>query len=466
MAQSDDATNTKHPLGVPGGRDSTLDSWTAIAERQCPVDPGLYVEYDVKRGLRDQTGRGVLAGLTRIGDVVGTTAEGDTLVPAPGRLLYRGIEIEDLVDGFVAEGQPGFEETAYLLLFGELPTKVQLGEFDAYLSEMRKMPRSFIHDGILRMPSRDIMNAMMRGVLGLYTLDSSPDDTSTRSVLRQSLHLIAKFPMLAVYAYQAYLDEFHGKSLVIHRPRPECSTAENFLHMLRPDSKYTELEALVLDMTLVLHAEHGGGNNSSFTTHVVSSTGTDTYSAIAASLGSLKGPRHGGANLKVVGMFDDLRTCINDWEDDDQIANYLHRLLKKEAFDRAGLVYGMGHPVYSVSDPRTLILRDYAEKLAAEKGFSEEFALHARVERIAPLVVAAQRRLYKGVSANVDFYSGFVYRMLDIPAELFTPLVAISRVVGWSAHRLEELANGGKIIRPAYKSVSPLQTYVPLRDRV
>ena len=309
------------------------------------------------------------------------------------------------------------------------------------------------------------MNAMMRGVLGLYTLDLQADDTSTRNVLRQSLHLIAKFPMLAVYAYQAYLEKFYDKSLVIHKPEPSYSTAENFLHMLRPDSSFTELEALVLDMTLVLHAEHGGGNNSSFTTHVVSSTGTDTYSSIAASLGSLKGPRHGGANIKVVGMFDDLRNTVTDWEDDEQIADYIHNLLDKNAFDRAGLVYGMGHAVYSVSDPRAVILRTYAEKLASEKGFSEEFELHKRVERLAPLIVAAKRRTYKGVSANVDFYSGFVYRMLDIPAELYTPLFAISRIVGWSAHRLEELANGGKIIRPAYKSVSPIQPYVPLKDR-
>ena len=465
MAQDDNSAPIQPHLGVPIGRDASLDAWTVIANDCCPVDPGLYVEYDVKRGLRDQTGRGVMAGLTRIGDVVGTRIEGDQLVPAPGQLLYRGIEITDLVKGFVAEGQPGFEETAYLLLFGKLPNISQLEEFDAYLSDMRKMPRSFIHDGILRMPSRDAMNAMMRGVLGLYTLDLQADDTSTRNVLRQSLHLIAKFPMLAVYAYQAYLDKFHDKSLVIHRPEPSYSTAENFLHMLRPDSKFTELEALVLDMTLVLHAEHGGGNNSSFTTHVVSSTGTDTYSAIAASLGSLKGPRHGGANLKVVGMFDDLRDTLTDWKDDEQIADYLHRVLNKEAFDHTGLVYGMGHPVYSVSDPRAIILRGYAEKLAAEKGYSEEFELHTRVERLAPLIVSAQRRLYKGVSANVDFYSGFVYRMLDIPSELFTPLFAISRVVGWSAHRLEELANGGKIIRPAYKSVSALQDYVPLKDR-
>jgi len=465
MAQTNDAIAPKTPLGVPSGRETVLDNWASIAGEQSAVDPGLYVEYDVKRGLRDQTGRGVLAGLTRIGDVVGTVPEGDQLVPAPGQLLYRGIEITDLVDGFVAEHQHGFEETAYLLLFGALPNREQLAEFDEYLSAMRRMPRPFIHDGILRMPSKDIMNAMMRGVLGLYTLDPNADDTSTRNVLRQSLHLIAKLPMLAVYAYQAYLDEFHGKSLVIHRPEPDCSTAENFLHMLRPDSRFTKLEALVLDMTLVLHAEHGGGNNSSFTTHVVSSTGTDTYSAIAASLGSLKGPRHGGANLKVVGMFDDLKQRITDWEDDAQIADYLHLLLQKQAFDRSGLVYGMGHPVYSVSDPRADILRTYAKKLADEKGFSEEFELHARVERIAPLIVSAQRRLYKGVSANVDFYSGFVYRMLDIPAELYTPLFAISRIVGWSAHRLEELANGGKIIRPAYKSVSPLQEYVPLGSR-
>ncbi|PKQ36846.1 MAG: citrate synthase [Actinobacteria bacterium HGW-Actinobacteria-1] len=465
MAQAKTVISSQAPLGVPSGREAALDAWTAIADERSVVDPGLYVEYDVKRGLRDQNGRGVLAGLTRIGDVVGTVADGDQLVPAPGSLLYRGIEITDLVDGFVAEHQHGFEETAYLLLFGSLPNKAQLDEFDGYLSEMRRMPRSFIHDGILRMPSQDIMNAMMRGVLGLYTLDPNADDTSTRNVLRQSLHLIAKLPMLAVYAYQAYLDEFHGKSLVIHRPDPDCSTAENFLHMLRPDSTFTKLEALVLDMMLVLHAEHGGGNNSSFTTHVVSSTGTDTYSAIAASLGSLKGPRHGGANIKVVGMLDDLSEKVSDWEDDEQIADYLHLMLEKKAFDKSGLIYGMGHPVYSVSDPRAVLLRAYAEKLAAEKGFSKEFALHARVERIAPLIVSAQRRLYKGVSANVDFYSGFVYRMLDIPPELYTPLFAISRVVGWSAHRLEEIANGGKIIRPAYKSVCPRQEYVPLKDR-
>jgi citrate synthase len=464
MSMAIDETPAR-PLDVPRGREGLLNDWTEVVERNSAVDPSLYVEYDVKRGLRDQNGKGVLAGLTRIGDVVGTTTEGDHLVPAPGQLLYRGIEITDLVNGFAAEGQHGFEETAYLLLFGELPNRSELAEFDEYLSGMRKMPRAFTHDGILRMPSRDMMNAMMRGVLGLYTLDPQSDDITPRNVLRQSLHLVAKLPMLAVYAYQAYLDEFHNKSLVIHRPEPGYSTAENFLHMLRTDSSFTELEALVLDLNLVLHAEHGGGNNSSFTTHVVSSTGTDTYSAMAAALGSLKGPRHGGANLKVVGMFDDMRETITDWNDDEQIGDYIHKLLDGDAFDRRGLVYGMGHPVYSVSDPRTTILRGYAEKLAAEKGFSDEFALHARFERIAPLIISAKRRTYKGVSANVDFYSGFVYRMLDIPAELYTPLFACSRIVGWSAHRLEELTSGSKLIRPAYKSVSPERRYVPLDER-
>jgi len=453
------------PLGVPTGRDAVLDGWTDIAERMCPVDPALYVEYDVKRGLRDRTGRGVLTGLTLIGDVVGSAIEGDQLVPAPGQLFYRGIEVSDLVSGFVAGGQHGFEETAYLLLFGELPTAEQLSEFEAYLADMRRMPRSFVHDGILRMPSRDMMNAMMRGVLGLYTLDPEGSSTTTRNVLRQSLHLIAKLPLLAVYAYQAYLDEFHHKSLVIHRPEPEYSTAENFLHTLRPTSEFTDLEALILDVMLVLHAEHGGGNNSTFATHVVSSTGTDTYSSIVASLGSLKGPRHGGANLKVVQMMEDLKSEVSDWTDDEHIADYLHRVLAKEAFDRAGLIYGMGHPVYSVSDPRTVILRGYAERLANERGLADEYALHERVERLAPLIVSATHRVYKGVSANVDFYSGFLYRMLDIPAELYTPLFAISRVVGWSAHRLEELANGGKLIRPAYKSVAGLKDYTPIEKR-
>lgn len=465
LTPSENTEKTPRPKPTAAERTAALDEWTGLAEAHNRVDPELYPEYDVKRGLRDQTGKGVLAGLTQIGDVVGTVAEGDKLVPAPGLLFYRGIEITDLVNGFVVDGHHGFEETAYLLLFGGLPDTKRLTQFDEYLSAMRSMPRSFVYDSILTTPSRDIMNAMARGVLALYTLDKQADNTSTCNVLRQSLHLIAKFPMLAVYAYQAYLEEFFGKSLVIHRPVQGYSTAENFLHMLRPDSSFTKLESLVLDMMLVLHAEHGGGNNSSFTTHVVSSTGTDTYSAIAASLGSLKGPRHGGANIKAAQMLEDLKSNITDWSDDQQIADYLHRVLNKEAFDKTGLVYGMGHPVYSVSDPRAIILRDYAGQLAEAKGFTEEFELYKRVEGIAPLVIAAKRRMFKGVSANVDFYSGFVYRMLDVPPELYTPLFAISRVVGWSAHRLEELANGGKIIRPAYKSVASRQEYAPLGDR-
>ncbi len=442
-----------------------LDRWSRMAEASSQVDPELYVRHDVKRGLRDVTGKGVVAGLTRIGDVVGYRQEGETSVPAPGQLYYRGIEIADLVRGFSAEGRHGFEETCYLLLFGELPGGDELGIFEQTLASYRKLPRGFVHDVILRMPSRDIMNAMARGVLGMYVLDKRAEDTSIENVLRQSLHLISKFPMLSVYAYQAYLEEFRNKSLVIHRPMAELSTAENFLHMLRPNSRYTPLEATLLDLTLVLQAEHGGGNNSSFTAHVVSSSGTDTYSAVAASLGSLKGPKHGGANIKVVGMFEDLKANVRDWEDDEEIESYLLRVLNKESFDKTGLIYGMGHPVYSVSDPRTIILRDYAAQLADEKGLAEEYRLHERVERLAPQAIAKKRTVYKGVSANVDFYSGFVYTMLGIPAELYTPLFAVARVVGWCAHRIEELASGGKIIRPAYKGVNSRREYVPLAER-
>lgn len=442
-----------------------LERWSSMAEQSSIVEPALYAEYGVNRGLRDVSGHGVLAGLTQIGEVVAYKAVGDKSVPIPGQLIYRGIDINDLVEGFVSEGRRGFEETCYLLLFGVLPNKKELGVFGEQLATNRALPRNFVHDAILRMPSRDTMNAMARGVLSLYTLDKNPNDTSVSNVLRQSLHLISKFPMLAVYAYLAHLEEFHGTSLVIHRPVRELSTAENFLHMLRPNSKYTELEAKVLDLALVLQAEHGGGNNSSFTAHVVSSSGTDTYAAVAAALGSLKGPRHGGANVKVVEMFDDLKKQVRDWEDEDEIKAYLMRILKKEAFDGSGLIYGMGHAVYSVSDPRALILRSYADELAGEKGVSDEFHLHERVERLATEAICHERTVYKGVSANVDFYSGFVYRMLDIPPELYTPLFAMARIVGWSAHRIEELANRGKVIRPAYKSVAPRGTYVALADR-
>ena len=435
-------------------------SGMAVASSQ--VDSALYAKYDVKRGLRDVNGKGVLAGLTQIGDVQ-AHPEGDAT--GPGHLIYRGMDVEDLVAGFLPEGRPGFEETCYLLLSGELPNRAELADFRGLLGSYRILPDDFVHDSLLKLSSRDMMNAMAQSILALYVFDDRADDVSIPNVLRQCLKLVATFPLLAAYSYQAYVYYYGKGSLVIHAPRPDLSTAENFLHMLRNDSRYTPLEAQLLDLALVLHAEHGGGNNSSFTTHVVTSSLTDTYSAIAAAMGSLKGPRHGGANAKVVAMFEDLKREVQDWANEKQIADYLQRLLKKDAFDRAGLIYGIGHAVYSVSDPRTIILRGQVEKLAAEKGLAEEMALYERVERLAPEIIGHERKMYKGVSANVDFYSGFLYRLLEIPPELFTPIFAIARIAGWSAHRLEELANGGKIIRPAYKSVAPRRSYVPLAER-
>ncbi|MDZ4179843.1 MAG: citrate/2-methylcitrate synthase [Coriobacteriia bacterium] len=433
----------------PETADATFERWSGMAKASSLIDTELYTQYDVKRGLRDVSGKGVLAGLTQIGDVVGSAADGDAYVPIPGELVYRGIEINDLVNGFLAEGRLGFEETTYLVLFGELPNEEELALFKRTLAASRDLPRHFVHDAILRMPSRDLMNAMARAVLAMYTRDENPDDTSIPAVLRQSVQLIASFPVLAVYAYQAHASQFLDSSMVIHKPQAGYSSAENILHMLRPDSRFTELEARVLDLTLVLHAEHGGGNNSSFTAHVVSSTGTDTYATIAASLGSLKGPKHGGANIKMVHMFDDIRNTVSDWNDDEAIEAYLRRILAKEAFDRSGLIYGMGHPVYSVSDPRTIILRETARELATANGLADEYDLLTKVEQLAPSAIAKTRTVYKGVSANVDFYSGYVYRMLHIPEELYTPLFAVSRIVGWCAHRLEELANNGYIIRPS-----------------
>lgn len=445
--------------------DPLLDRWSRMAVESSCIDPSLYAAYDVKRGLRDLSGRGVLAGLTHIGDVVGYVPEGDSFVPCPGKLYYRGIEIGDLISGLQAGRRHGFEETAYLLLFGALPDRAELDAFTARLASERVLPRHFVNDVILPMPSRDIMNAMARGVLALYTLDDEPDDTTPRTVLRQSVRLISTFPMLAVYAYQASAHRFKNGSLFIHRPDAQLSAAENLLHMMRPDSRHTASEAAVLDMLLVIHAEHGGGTNSSFAARVVSSSATDTYSTIAAALGSLKGPRHGGANIKVVQMLDELKAAVGDWSDEEEIGAYLTRVLNKEAFDRSGLVYGMGHPVYSVSDPRTIILRECAERLSAEKGFEAEFRLYATVETLAPRVIAERRKVYKGVSANVDFYSGFIYRMLGIPEELFTPLFAVSRIVGWCAHHIEEITGGGRVIRPAYKSLSTPREYVPLDQR-
>ena len=439
-----------------------IERLSAMAAASCQVDSTLYVQYDVKRGLRDINGKGVRAGLTQIGDVQ-AHPEGDET--GPGHLIYRGIDIDDLVAGFLADGRPGFEETTYLLLAGELPNRAELKGFCDLLGSWRGLPDSFVHDSLLKLSSRDVMNAMAQSILAMYILDDQAEDVSLTNVLRQCLQLIAVFPLLAAYSYQAYT-YFYGKgSLVIHAPRPELSTAANFLHMLRNDSAFTPLEAQLLDLALVLHAEHGGGNNSSFTTHVVTSSLTDTYSTIAAAMGSLKGPRHGGANAKVVAMVEDMKREVKDWTNDDQISDYLRRLLKKEAFDRAGLIYGIGHAVYSTSDPRSIILRGQVEKLAAEKGLAAEMDLYRRVERLAPEIISTQRKMYKGVSANVDFYSGFLYRLLEIPAELFTPIFALSRIAGWSAHRIEELANGGKIIRPAYKSVAPRRDYQPLAAR-
>lgn len=429
------------------------------------IDPSLYGKYDVKRGLRDINGKGVLTGLTEIAEVRSYITVDSEMIPCEGKLFYRGLDIEDIVNGFVSEKRFGFEETTYLLLFGKLPTKEELDSFNALLGHYRSLPTSFVRDIIMKAPSHDMMNTLARSVLTLYSYDDAADDISIPNVLRQCLQLIALFPQLSVYGYQAYKHYHDGQSLFIHSPDPNLSTAENILHLLRPDSKYTELEARILDIALVIHADHGGGNNSTFTTHVVSSSGTDTYSTIAASLGSLKGPKHGGANIKVIQMFDDMMEHVSDWTDEDEIKSYLSDLLNKKAFDKAGLIYGMGHAVYSISDPRARIFKGYVEKLSKAKGLDKEFALYSAVERLAPEVIAKERQIYKGVSANVDFYSGFVYRMLGLPTELYTPIFAIARISGWSAHRIEELINAGKIIRPAYKNVAKHIDYVPMSDR-
>lgn len=429
------------------------------------IDPELYVKYDVKRGLRDISGKGVLTGLTEICEVRSYTIVDNDYVPCEGKLFYRGIDVEEFIDGFISEGRFGFEEASYLLLFGNLPSKEEMTEFTELLEKYRELPPSFVRDIIMKAPSKDMMNTLARSVLTLYSYDDKADDISLENVLRQSLMLIAVFPLLSVYGYQAYSHYYYNKSLVIHPPMAGLSTAENILYMLRPNKKFTELEAKILDIALVLHAEHGGGNNSSFTTHVVTSSGTDTYSSVAASIGSLKGPRHGGANIKVMQMFDDMKEQIKDWADEEEVSEYLRNLLNKKAFDKSGLIYGMGHAVYSISDPRANVLKQYVKNLSEEKGLMKEFGLYEMVERLAPEIIGQERKMYKGVSANVDFYSGFVYHMLDLPKELYTPIFAIARIAGWSAHRLEELSNAGKIIRPAYKSVSKRRSYVSMSDR-
>jgi len=436
-----------------------------LCEKNDQIDPELYSKYEVKRGLRDISGRGVLTGLTEIAEVRSYIMQDCEMIPCEGKLFYRGIDIEDIVAGFIAEKRFGYEEVTYLLLFGVLPNEKELEDFKNLLADYCTLPTSFVRDIIMKAPSSDMMNTLARSVLTLYAYDPKPNDTSIPNVLRQCMQLISLFPMLSVYGYQAYRHYMEGQSLVIHAPERELSTAENILMTLRPDKKYSELEAHILDVALVLHMEHGGGNNSTFTTHVVSSSGTDTYATIAASLGSLKGPKHGGANIKVTQMFADIKENVSDWTDEEQVADYLAKILNKQGFDKSGLIYGMGHAVYSISDPRANIFKGFVEKLSKEKGRDEEFELYSLVERLAPEVIAKERKIYKGVSANVDFYSGFVYSMLDLPEELYTPIFAIARIVGWSAHRIEELISAGKIIRPAYKNVAPHRDYVPLDQR-
>ena len=437
-----------------------------LSEEASQIDSELYYKYDVKRGLRDLNGKGVLAGLTEISDVHSKDIINGQEVPCKGELYYRGRNVKDLVKGFVSEKRYGFEEIAYLLLFGTLPNKKELDTFTTLLNDYRtQLPSGFVRDIIMKAPSSDMMNTLARSVLTLYSYDDRADDITIPNVLRHCLQLISIIPLLSVYGYQAYQHYHNGKSLYIHTPSHELSMSENFLHILRADSKYSQLEAQILDLALVLHMEHGGGNNSTFTTHVISSSGTDTYSVVAASLGSLKGPRHGGANIKVVQMFEDMKEHVKDWEDDDEIRAYLNALLNKDAFDHSGLIYGIGHAVYSLSDPRAEIFRSFVSSLSEEKHKSAEFRLAAAVERLAPEVIGEKRKIYKGVSANVDFYSGFVYQMMDLPVELYTPIFAMARIVGWSAHRIEELANNGKIIRPAYKNIHESVKYVPLAER-
>ncbi len=437
-----------------------------MCQKNGKINSLLYNKYDVKRGLRDINGKGVLTGLTEISEIKSSEINEEGVnVPCEGKLYYRGIDVEDIIAGFGKDERFGFEEVTYLLLFGKMPNKRELSSFTELLGQYRCIPPNFVRDIIMKKPSQDIMNALARSVLMLYSYDEKADDISISNVVRQSLQLISELPLLAVYSYQAYRHYHQGGSLIIHEPKPELSTAENILYLLRDDKKYTQLEAEILDVALVLHAEHGGGNNSTFTTHVVTSSGTDTYSTIVSSLASLKGPKHGGANIKVVKMFNDIKENVKDWDDEDELTAYLELILHKKAFDKTGLIYGMGHAVYSLSDPRANVFKGYVESLSIEKGMEKEFRLYANVERIASRLISQERKIYKGVSANVDFYSGFVYSMLGLPTELYTPIFAIARISGWSAHRIEELINAGKIIRPAYMNVCERREYVRLDDR-
>ncbi len=443
-----------------------IEKLSILAERNDPINPDLYQKYDVKRGLRNANGTGVLVGLTRIGDVVGyEVGANKEKIPVPGRLLYRGYDVVDLIRDAEANDDYCYEQCAYLLLFGELPNKAELAEFRAFIGESRTLPPNFTEDMIMKAPSQDIMNKLARGVLASYSYDENPEDRSVENNLRQCIELISRFSTLAAYGYQARRRYYENKSMYIHNPLPELSTAENFLHLIRPDCQYTKLEAEILDLALILHAEHGGGNNSSLTVHVVSSADTDTYSAIAAAVGSLKGRRHGGANIRVVEMMDEIKANVKDWSNEKEVRGYLYKIAKKEAFDYSGKIYGMGHAVYTISDPRALLLREKAKKLAEEKNCMEEYNLYRMVEEIAPEIIMEVHHSDKQICANVDLYSGFVYTMLNIPRELYTPIFAISRIAGWSAHRIEELVAGGRIYRPAYKNVCEERKYVPLDRR-
>lgn len=436
-----------------------------LAVHNDPINPDLYKKYDVKRGLRNANGTGVLVGLTRIGDVVGYELKDGEKIAIPGRLIYRGYNVEDLIKDAEQNKQFGFEQCAYLLLFGELPTKEKLERFTSYLGECRILPENFTEDMIMKAPSKDIMNKMARGVLASYSYDDDPENKSVGNVIKQCIQLIARFSTLAAYGYQAKRRYYDNKSMFIHNPKADLSTAESFLRLIRADKSYSRLEAETLDLALILHAEHGGGNNSSLTVHVVSSADTDTYSAIAAAVGSLKGSRHGGANIRVVEMMDELKANVKDWSSEKEVSDYLYKIARKEAYDKSGLIYGMGHAIYTISDPREILLKAKAKELAKEKGCMEEFELYNMIERLAPSIIQDVHNSDKKVCANVDFYSGFVYTMLNIPRELFTPIFAISRIAGWSAHRIEEIVSGGRIYRPAYKNVSPERDFVPLANR-
>jgi citrate synthase len=442
-----------------------IEKLGVMAQKNNQIDPQLYGKFNVKRGLRDSDGTGVLVGLTEIGEVHAYIMDENEKVPVEGRLLYRGIDINEFTNGFQKDKRSGFEECCYLLLFGELPNAEELEKFKKLLATKRSLPNNFTEDMILRAPSSNIMNNLARAVLALYSYDENPEDMSIKNVLRQCIELIARFPTMAAYGFQAKSHYYNGNSLFIHSPRPELSTAENILHMIRPDSQYTPLEAEILDLALVLHAEHGGGNNSTFATHVVASSGTDTYSAIAAAIGSLKGCKHGGANIKVMEMMEDIKSHVADWDDEEEIAGYLEKILRKQAFDKSGLIYGIGHAVYTLSDPRTAILKRKAVSLAKEKEMYKEFRLYNAIEKLAPRMFYEVKGSDKAMCANVDFYSGFVYKMLNIPMELYTPIFAIGRIAGWCAHLIEEKINGGRIIRPAYKSVIGKRKYVELDKR-